>query len=64
LIAPGEGPLDAAKREFAEETGYKPRGKSVSLGHAKQPGRKVLHIWPIEGDWDAGELRSNQFEIK
>jgi predicted NUDIX family NTP pyrophosphohydrolase len=64
FVAQGEGPLAAARREFAEETGYKPRGKSVSLGDAKQPGGKIVHIWAIEGDWDAGELRSNQFEME
>ena len=64
MIAPGEDPLAAAKREFAEETGYKPRGESFSLGEAKQPGAKIVHIWAIEGDWDAGDLRSNQFEME
>ena len=64
LIAPGEGPLAAAKREFAEETGYKPRGESVSLGEATQPGGKIVDIWAIEGDWDAGDLRSNHFEME
>ena len=38
LISAGETPLAAAMREFAEETGHRPRGKSVSLGEARQPG--------------------------
>jgi predicted NUDIX family NTP pyrophosphohydrolase len=62
-IVPDESPLAAAKREFAEETGYKPRGKSIPLGDAKQPGGKVVHVWAVESDWDAGNLRSNQFEM-
>ena len=35
LVAVDETPLAAAKREFAEETGYRPRGKSVPLGESK-----------------------------
>lgn len=64
LIGEGETPLAAAKREFAEETGYKPRGKAQALGEAKQPGGKVVHVWAIEGDWDAGSLKSNIFEME
>jgi predicted NUDIX family NTP pyrophosphohydrolase len=64
LIAPGESLLAAAKREFTEETGYKPRGKSVSLGEAKQPGGKIVHVWAVEGDWETLTLRSNQFQME
>jgi predicted NUDIX family NTP pyrophosphohydrolase len=63
LIAPGETPLVAAKREFAEETGHKPRGKSTSLGTAKQPGGKIVHVWAVEGRFDPSTLRSNMFEM-
>jgi predicted NUDIX family NTP pyrophosphohydrolase len=64
LIAARETPLTAAKREFAEETGHSPDGKTLTLGEAKQPGGKVVHVWAIEGDWDAAGLRSNTFEAK
>ena len=57
-------PLAAAKREFAEETGYRPRGRSVSLGEARQPGGKLVHVWAVEDDWDAANLRSNMFEME
>ena len=30
----GEDPLDAAKREFEEETGIQPQGEFISLGQA------------------------------
>lgn len=63
LIAVSEPLLDAAKREFAEETGYVPRGKFIPLGDAKQPGGKIVHVWAVEDDWNTEELRSNMFEI-
>ena len=64
LIGPGESPLSAAKREFAEETGYHPGGKTVPLGSAMQPGGKVVHVWTIEEDWDPADLQSNTFEME
>jgi predicted NUDIX family NTP pyrophosphohydrolase len=64
LIAPGESPLAAARREFAEETGHHPKGELVSLGHAKQPGGKVVHVWAVQEDWDVAQLRSNTFEME
>jgi predicted NUDIX family NTP pyrophosphohydrolase len=64
LIASGETLLAAAKREFAEETGHRPRGKSVSLDQSKQPGGKIVHVWAVEQDWDAANLKSNMFEIE
>ena len=64
LIAEGETPLAAARREFAEETGHRPRGKSLPLGGARQPGGKLVHIWAVEDDWDAASLKSNMFEME
>ena len=64
LIDPGEDPLVAAQREFAEETGHIPQGDFVSLGDAKQPGGKVVHVWAVQEDWDADQLRSNTYEME
>ena len=64
LIAEGESPLAAAKREFAEETGHRPRGKTRPLGEAKQPGGKIVHVWAVEGDWEAARLKSNMFDLE
>ncbi len=64
LIAEDETLLAAAKREFAEETGHRPRGRSLPLGEAKQSGGKVVHVWAVEEDWDADNLRSNTFEME
>ena len=57
LIAAGETFLAAAKREFAEETGHRPR-------ESKQPGGKIVHVWAVEHDWDAADLKSNMFEME
>ena len=59
LIAPDEPPLAAARREFFEETGHRPKGKSLSLRDAKQPGGKTVYAWAIEGDWNPETLKSN-----
>ena len=40
-------PLGAARREFAEETGHRPRGRAVALGEARQPGGKIVPIWAV-----------------
>jgi predicted NUDIX family NTP pyrophosphohydrolase len=64
LITEGEWPLAAAKREFAEETGHRPRGKAWPLGEAKQPGGKIVHVGAVEGDWEAARLKSNMFELE
>lgn len=64
LIAANETPLAAARREFAEETGHRPRGKSVPLGESIQPGGKIVHVWAVEDDWDVANLKSNMFEME
>ena len=64
LIVEGETPLAAAKREFAEETGHRPRAKSLPLGEARQPGGKIVHVWAVEDDWEPIELQSNMFEME
>jgi predicted NUDIX family NTP pyrophosphohydrolase len=64
LINSGETPLAAARREFAEETGYWPRGRALALGEARQPGGKLVRIWAVEDDWDVAKLRSNSFEME
>lgn len=56
---PGETPLDAARREFQEETGFTPRGEFLGLGEIRQPGGKRVVAWAFEGDCDPAELVSN-----
>lgn len=63
-IADGEDALAAAKREFEEETGYRPTGKFITLGEARQAGGKLVRIFAVEGDWDVSKLRSNTFTMQ
>lgn len=59
-----EDELDAAKREFIEETGYLPRGNFIALNAIQQKGGKIVKCWAIEGDIDPAKLVSNTFDIE
>jgi predicted NUDIX family NTP pyrophosphohydrolase len=59
LINPGEQPVDAARREFAEETGLSPPGPLLPLGSVRQKAGKVVHAWAIEGNANPAQLHSN-----
>ena len=65
-IAEGEEPLQAAKREFREETGFAldSAGEYLALQPVKQAGGKVVQAWAIEGDCDPAKLRSNPFSME
>jgi predicted NUDIX family NTP pyrophosphohydrolase len=62
--ADGEEPLQAALREFEEETGFRMRGDFLELGTVTQAGGKVVSAWACEGDFDAAQLASNLCEIE
>jgi predicted NUDIX family NTP pyrophosphohydrolase len=51
-IEEGEEPIDAARREFREETGIEPTGPYIPLGTIKQKAGKIIHGWAWEGDVD------------
>jgi len=59
LINPDEQPLEAAQREFAEETGLQPQGPFLPLGSVRQKAGKLIHVWAFEGDADLNQLHSN-----
>jgi predicted NUDIX family NTP pyrophosphohydrolase len=63
-IAEGEDPLDTAKREFTEETGFPIDGDFRPLDPVKQAGGKMVHAWAIEADCDAAQIRSNLFSLE
>lgn len=60
-----ENPLQAAIREFREETGFEiPAGKPLALQPVKQSAYKTIHVWCIEGDCDPLAVCSNTFELE
>jgi len=59
-----ENAIDAARREFWEETGATITGDLVELGKFKQPGGKVISAWAAESDFDVADLRSNAFSLE
>ena len=61
---PGEDPLDAAKREFTEETGFPAEGEFLELGTIQQKGGKIVVAWAFEGDCDPAALVSNTCEVE
>ena len=62
--AVGEDALAAARREFAEETGYTPQGEFQPLGEITQSGGKRVAAWAVSGDFDPQTLISNRFEME
>jgi predicted NUDIX family NTP pyrophosphohydrolase len=59
-----EDPLNAAKREFEEETGTVPVGDFIPLEPLKQPSGKLIYAWAVKADFDPTTLRSNMFSIE
>lgn len=64
LIEEKENPLDAAKREFKEETGFEVDGDFIELGEIRQPSGKIIHIWALEKDLDVTKIVSNTFTLE
>jgi predicted NUDIX family NTP pyrophosphohydrolase len=62
--AEGEDPLEAARREFQEETGSLPEGEPVPLTEIRQAGGKFVKAWAMEADLDASTIRSNTFTME
>jgi predicted NUDIX family NTP pyrophosphohydrolase len=64
LLERDETPLETAKREFTEETGFKVDGDFIELGKLKQPSGKIVHAWALEGNIDASKITSNTFTLE
>ena len=60
----GELPLEAARREFEEETGFVAAGDFLELGTVQQASGKIVSAWAFEGDCDPGKLVSNLCQIE
>lgn len=64
-IDDGESPLEAARREFAEETGHPaPDGEAIDLGEVRMRSGKVVHGWALEGDLNPRTLRSMLVDVE
>ena len=61
---PGEDPLDAARREFTEETSLTAAGEFVPLKPLKQKSGKIVHAWAVKGEADPARVSSNSFVFK
>jgi predicted NUDIX family NTP pyrophosphohydrolase len=61
---PDEPPLEAARREFEEETGFRVEGAYLPLTPVRLKSGKLVTAWAVEGDVDAAALRSNLFRME
>jgi predicted NUDIX family NTP pyrophosphohydrolase len=64
LFEEDETTLDAAKREFKEETGFEADGEFIELGKLVQPSNKIIHAWALERDLDETRVVSNKFSLE
>ncbi|MGA8261280.1 MAG: NUDIX domain-containing protein [Arenicellales bacterium] len=59
-----EAPLEAARREFTEETGFEVNGDFKELGQVRQRSNKVVHVWAVESNLDTSRAASNTFSME
>ena len=64
MVEPGEAAVEAALREFAEETGTRLSVVPVPLATVRQAGGKMVEAFAVEGDLDPAQIRSNEVEIE
>lgn len=66
LVDEDEADLDAARREFEEETSIPViAGQAfLDLGEIRQKGGKRVRAWAFEGEADVEKIRSNSFEME
>jgi predicted NUDIX family NTP pyrophosphohydrolase len=64
IIAEGEDQLEAAKREFGEETSIVPSEPFIYLGEIRQKSGKHVYAWAFERNGDPPEIKSNTFTIE
>ena len=66
LLDAGEEPLEAARREFAEEIGVPaPAREYIELGAYRYSSGKVLTVFAAEAaGFDPGEIRGGVFELE
>ena len=60
----GENPLDAAKREFREETGLVAEGEYLPLKPIRQRGGKIVYAWAVLSHFEPAAVNSNTFSME
>ena len=63
-VEPDEDLLNAAHREFSEETGLTLAGRTIPLAPIRQASGKLVHVWAIEADIDPSVVQSNSFPLE
>jgi predicted NUDIX family NTP pyrophosphohydrolase len=63
-VEAGERPVEAALREFEEETGTRLSSVPFELAKVRQAGGKMVEAFAVEGDLDADAITSNEFELE
>ncbi|MGA7271327.1 MAG: NUDIX domain-containing protein [Acidimicrobiia bacterium] len=62
LVEEGEDPLDTARREFTEETGWQPPSAPwVDLGEVRLRSGKLVAAWAAHADYDPSTLQPGEF---
>ena len=62
-ISENENKIDAAIREFQEETGLRPAGDFIELSPVKLKSGKQIFAWAIKGEFNIDNLVSNTFQL-
>jgi predicted NUDIX family NTP pyrophosphohydrolase len=64
MVERGEAPVEAALREFEEETGTRLVAVPFPLATVRQAGGKQVTAYAVEGDLDPAAITSIEFEIE
>lgn len=56
--------LEAARREFMEETGVRVQGRFIALSPRKQKSGKMVYAWALKGEMDPTAIKSNTVELE
>ena len=59
-----EDSLQAARREFREETGFDADGEFLDLGEVRQSSGKMVHAYALEKNLDEKMVVSNKFSLE
>jgi len=64
-VEAGETVVDAALREFREETGLPaPAGPLLDLGELRTNSTKIVHLWALEGEVPLEEFAPGTFDLE